>query len=444
MIVKNEEEHLGDCLRSIQGLVDQLVIVDTGSTDKTLEIAKEHGAEIYHFDWCDDFAAARNASLQYARCEWVLWMDADERLRPECRKTLLNCLKNHTKPVLYTVTIRSITDGGKNYHDSDAHRLFMRHPKIHFDGIIHEQISYSARKVGARELESGIVLDHMGYNLEGEQKQKKLLRNQPLLEKMVAADRLNAYAHFWLAQNLSQQGKPQEALECMERSLALEQFSRPFRASALNIAAQLYTRIGEWRKAVEYARKSLKLFSMQFGAEYILFLAAEQEDNTAEAIVHLETLIKNTRYLLKHPKKISTDTLAPVADLLGALGEKYYTSGDHHKALEKFLEARKEAGDDRYLKEIIALAQAENNLSILNEILTESISMGNLSPESFDILGLTQIKQERFEDALSTYKQLMHRLPENPYVAKRTASLYAKLGDLEKAEKILIRFAGQT
>ncbi len=443
MIVKNEEEFLGDCLNSVKGLADQLVIVDTGSTDKTLQIAETFGAEIHHFKWCDDFAAARNASLGYARCKWVLWMDADERLRPECRETLINCLKNYTKPVLYTVSIRSITDGGKNYHDSDAHRLFTRHPAIRFEGIIHEQISYSARKAGAKEMESGIILDHVGYDLDEDSQKKKLLRNQPLIEKMVAADDRNAYAHFWLAQNLSQQNKPQEALKYMERSLALERFTPSFRASALNITAQLYTRVGEWQKAVKYARESLQLFTMQFGAEYILYLAAEHEGKTTEAIVHLETLIKNTRYLLRNPKKISTDTLAPVADLLGALGKQYYISGDHHKALEKFLEARKEAGDDRHLKEIIALAQTENNLRVLSETLTESIAMGNQSAESFDTLGITQIKQKRFEEALETYELLMQRLPENPYVAKRTASLYAKLGDLEKAERILVHLAQQ-
>ncbi|RKY56250.1 MAG: glycosyltransferase, partial [Candidatus Neomarinimicrobiota bacterium] len=82
MIVRNEAAYLEECLRSIQSVSDQIVIVDTGSTDSTLEIARKYKADIYHFDWVDDFAAARNESLKYAKGNWVLCIDADERLEP--------------------------------------------------------------------------------------------------------------------------------------------------------------------------------------------------------------------------------------------------------------------------------------------------------------------------------------------------------------------------
>ncbi len=437
MIVKNEEEHLRDCLDSVHDLVDQIVVIDTGSTDKTIEIAREFGAEVHDFQWCDDFSAARNESIKYAKCKWILWVDADERLRPDTKKSFKKCLRNFPQPILYTVSIRSITDKGKNYHDSDAHRLFMRHPKIKFEGVIHEQIAFSAKKAGAKELHSGIVLEHLGYDLDEDQLNKKLKRNQPLLEKMIATDANNAYANFWLAQNLSQQGKPRQALKYMDKSLLLNQFSASFRASALNITAQLYTRIDEWQNAVKYAEMSLKLFTMQFGAHYILYLAADQGGKTADAIKNLEILIKNTKYLMVHPKQISTDTLASVPDLLGVLAREYYKAGDHQRALKKFLEAREIAGDDRHLKEIVAIAQEKNDLMVLRETLSESISMGNESPEVLDTLGITQIKLQQFGAALEIYQGLMRSHPDNPYVTKRAASLYAKLGNREKAEELL-------
>src|SRR5438034_11627278 len=78
MIVKNEEENLGRCLASVSGIADELIVVDTGSTDRTVEIARQHGAQVYHFKWCDDFAAARNVSLQHATGRWCLHLDADE------------------------------------------------------------------------------------------------------------------------------------------------------------------------------------------------------------------------------------------------------------------------------------------------------------------------------------------------------------------------------
>ncbi|MEQ8172630.1 MAG: glycosyltransferase family 2 protein, partial [Candidatus Eremiobacterota bacterium] len=78
MIVKNEEDTLSDCLESVRGLVDEMIIVDTGSTDRTVEIAEKFGARIFHYKWHDDFGKARNFSLSHARGDWILVMDGDE------------------------------------------------------------------------------------------------------------------------------------------------------------------------------------------------------------------------------------------------------------------------------------------------------------------------------------------------------------------------------
>ena len=78
LIVRNEEQTLGRCLDSVRGLANEIMVVDTGSTDGTREIAAAHGARVFHFPWCDDFAAARNESLRHATGQWVLWLDADE------------------------------------------------------------------------------------------------------------------------------------------------------------------------------------------------------------------------------------------------------------------------------------------------------------------------------------------------------------------------------
>jgi glycosyltransferase involved in cell wall biosynthesis len=88
LIVKNEEKFLGQCLKSVRDLASQIVVVDTGSTDRTVEIAKEYGAEVYSFAWCDDFSAARNAALEHATGDWVLVLDADEELSAEGREKL--------------------------------------------------------------------------------------------------------------------------------------------------------------------------------------------------------------------------------------------------------------------------------------------------------------------------------------------------------------------
>ena len=82
VIAKNEEEYLADCLDSARPFVDEIVVVDTGSTDRTVEIARAHGARIEHFTWINDFAAARNFAIEAATKDWILMLDADERLEP--------------------------------------------------------------------------------------------------------------------------------------------------------------------------------------------------------------------------------------------------------------------------------------------------------------------------------------------------------------------------
>ena len=158
MIVKDEEKHLADCLESIVNVVDQIVIVDTGSKDNTIKIAKRYNAEIINFKWCNDFSAARNESIKHAKADWILWMDADERLSSESANEIRKLLKPETKPVIYKVQINSQTDKGSSVRLSSAHRIFNNKKGIYFTGKIHEQISESAAILGGEERESNIII----------------------------------------------------------------------------------------------------------------------------------------------------------------------------------------------------------------------------------------------------------------------------------------------
>jgi glycosyltransferase involved in cell wall biosynthesis len=88
MIVKNEAENLPRCLASVAGLVDEMIVLDTGSTDGTVDLARSLGAQVEHFVWCDDFSQARNVALEYVTGDWVLVLDADEVLRPEAARDI--------------------------------------------------------------------------------------------------------------------------------------------------------------------------------------------------------------------------------------------------------------------------------------------------------------------------------------------------------------------
>ncbi|MFC1618615.1 glycosyltransferase family 2 protein, partial [Candidatus Neomarinimicrobiota bacterium] len=108
MIVRNEARMLPGCLNSLTGVADQIVVIDTGSEDDTAKIARSFGAQVYDFPWGDDFAAARNESIRHASGDWILWIDADERLLPSSIEFLKRSLVPVTHPTIYQVWIRNI------------------------------------------------------------------------------------------------------------------------------------------------------------------------------------------------------------------------------------------------------------------------------------------------------------------------------------------------
>ena len=107
LIARDEDQFLDRCLSSIREIASQIVLVDTGSTDRTVDIAKSHGAEVHHFIWCDDFSAARNAGLEHARGDWILVLDADEEL-PKTQH--LNLLRDVTdaKAIAFRLPLRNV------------------------------------------------------------------------------------------------------------------------------------------------------------------------------------------------------------------------------------------------------------------------------------------------------------------------------------------------
>jgi len=193
LIVKNEEKFLGACLSSINGLVDETVIVDTGSTDGSKELAIQGGARLKEIAWTGDFSAARNQALDLARGEWILYIDADETARsgsfPEIRAQLAN-----SKLIGYHVQLHP----RPGYTPYRILRLFRNDPKIRFRGIIHENPwpaileRYSQSDVGFSQL----TLDHLGY--EGDQSRKHA-RNLPLLHQALRQDPTRVFSWCHLA-----------------------------------------------------------------------------------------------------------------------------------------------------------------------------------------------------------------------------------------------------
>lgn len=200
LIVKNEESCLGTCLESLKGVVDEIVVVDTGSTDSTVEIAKAAGAKLGTFEWCDDFAAARNAALDLATGDWALWIDADEALSERSGRMIQEAIM---RPVFggYNILIRNLV--GDGCMDEFVHvpvRLFRNTPATRFEGRIHEQVVPSLREQGMilATLEGASIL-HSGYLPETMAERNKIERTLQMLNREVEDDPENAFHWFNLA-----------------------------------------------------------------------------------------------------------------------------------------------------------------------------------------------------------------------------------------------------
>ncbi len=181
MIVKNEEANLRECLESVAGIVDEIVLVDTGSTDSTLKIAEEFNATIYHFDWINDFSAARNFALSKSTGDWILYLDADERLVRRSKSELLNIVKKDTL-LGVNCLINNVDEVTGTPKFMKYIRLFHNSQNISFTGKAHEQIEASLNANNYSVVNSKIEIIHLGYNVDNAGLKEKANRNLlPLL-----------------------------------------------------------------------------------------------------------------------------------------------------------------------------------------------------------------------------------------------------------------------
>src|SRR5437016_3598694 len=189
MIARDEERHLADCLASLEGVVDEVVLVDTGSTDATVAMAKSFGARVLHHPWAGDFSAPRNVALDAATGRWILYIDADERLESGGRQTLKDMLEE-AEEVAFRIGLRPYV-GWTPYLEF---RLWRNDPRIRFRGVIHEKVIYAIEEVAAADDrvigDCSLVLDHVGY--EGDQTHKHE-RNLPLLRAQLEVEPDNIF-----------------------------------------------------------------------------------------------------------------------------------------------------------------------------------------------------------------------------------------------------------
>lgn len=255
MIVKNEEKHLRDCLESVKEVVDEIVLVDTGSTDNTINIAEEYGAKIFHFGWINDFSAARNYSLEHATGGWILYLDADERLTQKSIDELRK-LTSVNKSTAYYCQVRSIDEVNGRPSIMSYVRLFPNDIKIRFEGAIHEQIENPLRRNKYEIKSSWIEILHVGYNLGNDGLQSKAKRNLEILLNEFRKSK-NSYYAFQLGQTFGILGEKDSAVKYFKTALEDVLLKREYKSTAYRYIAIAFAEKQEWKAALENITQSI-------------------------------------------------------------------------------------------------------------------------------------------------------------------------------------------
>jgi tetratricopeptide (TPR) repeat protein len=264
MIVKDEEANLADCLRSAADVVDEIVVVDTGSTDRTRDIARGFGARVHDFPWVDSFAAARNETLRHATGEWSLRLDADDRLDEDNRRRLRDLFAGLKDEVAgYVVNYLSLAAGGTGAATViEDVRLFRNHPAVRWQYRIHEQILPALERAGGVIRRSDVVIQTVGYQ-DPAVLRRKQERNLRLLLMENAEHPDDPYMLFHLGWNYVSAGQTRQGLPFLKRSLGLAKPGDRFVPLAYCQLARGYYQAGQRPEALQVCRQGQRFFPEQ-------------------------------------------------------------------------------------------------------------------------------------------------------------------------------------
>lgn len=348
MIMKDGEATLERCLGSVRGIVDEIVIADTGSTDRSIEIAKRHGARVISIPWEDDFAKARNASLAEVHSDWVLVLDDDEVLDEGARSVMAGHL-NAEHVMAYMVTIRNYifdrdwrlwdrpsTENSSPppfaaaypaYLEHNNSRLFRHHPDIFFEGCVHETVTYRVGALGMKTEFAAFIIHHLGFAEDGSgmvarkavyyrELGRKKLRSMPdhspayfelgleefqrfrnyeaavqLFRRAAELDPRFGVGWYFYGKSLQELDRHREALEAFDR--ALEAGGR--KENILEAQADAHYALGEMEEALELFRQVLQLAPGNTEIESKLALTEVRAGDSDKGMRHLQEAARKSK-----------------------------------------------------------------------------------------------------------------------------------------------------
>jgi tetratricopeptide (TPR) repeat protein len=412
MIVKNEAHQLGDCLAPVLPLLDEIIVVDTGSTDNTQEVARQMGARVFEFPWAQDFSAARNESLRQATGQYILWLDADDRIDPGEMAKLreLKASIRPYRPKAYYLLIESTSplDGESSFYQL---RLFPNKPGVRFEGRIHEQVNFSLQRLSISFENLSIRIRHTGYEALSAVK-GKYERNWSILEEDLIRDPENLILRYYAARTLDGMNRHQEAITHIKKitdNPTIQKKEKTFYLQSAILLGKYYLNTQNFPEAQELFKKLIQEFPENAIVHYGLgesFYLAGDYDRACSPL----------RQSLGLPLEVS---IFPV-NMEKFVYDQYYTLGRCYQRLGKAEEAQGvwKAYIDRNpdhvqtLELLGMLALESNQIPKAAGYLQEAIRKGAASDKIFANLGLCFRKMEQWPEAEQALRQALALNPE--------------------------------
>ncbi len=352
MIVRDEEAHIADCLKSARPYVDEMIVVDTGSRDRTAQIARSLGAKVIERQWQDSFSAARNVSLDNATGDWIFWMDADDVLPPDSGQELRRTVERAKESALGVVAQVRCPAGPGEFGETvvDHVKLFRNRPDLRFELRIHEQILPSIRRADGEIGQSGIEVVHAHYDTSPEGQRRKRERDRRLLELDLREHPDHPFVHFNIGMTAVHERDYERAIEHLRRSIELAEPHESHVRKTYALLASTHRARGDGLRALEVCREGRRIYPDDPELMFNEALAQQLMGRLPEAA---DTL----RKLLARPT--DRDYLASVDEGIASykarhnLGAICREMGDHEEAEARWRQVIEE--QPRFLPAWIAL-----------------------------------------------------------------------------------------
>ena len=466
MIVKNEERFLPACLASVREVVDEIIVVDTGSSDRTIEIARSFGATVIERAWRNDFGWARNESLAPATRRWTLVLDADEELAPEALPLLRALRETPADLTGVYVQIQNLVDDETGAGSTMTHilpRIFPTNERIRYRNVIHETVVLDggASLSGAV---SPILVRHKGYTKAILDGRGKTARNQPLLERALRENGDDAFSWFNFGVAAVAAGDVDAGIQALERMFALEGPRRAFFSLGYVMLASAYAEgRGEVEKGIALLDEGLAESpghpNLVFTRAYLLSLLGRFEDARAGYEQAIAAPVDANRHYMvddeiaswKAPLNLATtfmqqgrhdDALPwyerafaskPDSPLLRTIAARAYErAGRVYDAERLFRDGAEKCGPSAFVDYVNFLMRRRRFFEAFETIERRRDALDDPSYAMLLISAATTTQQERLGDAEPYALRALALAPGNGLVLGFLDALYAGRGEADK------------